>query len=108
MDSLSFEVKLDAGAIIVGFSEGAEAISGYQADEVLGKNWFEVFITEGDIVKVLKVFQDIFLGKNLHWDNTNEIRIKSGETISIYWSNQIIMDENGNRLHVLAKGSVIE
>jgi len=80
------EVKLDADSLIIEFNRGAEKISGYSAQEVLGKNWFKIFIPNDDLPEILKIFSDIFLGKNHHWEHTNEIFIKSGETVKLKWT----------------------
>ncbi len=89
-----FAISLDAGAIIVDFNETASKISGYSKDEVIGKNWFEVFIPDENILDVLKVFNDLFHGKNLHWEHTNSILCKDGTSKTIKWINNIIKDHN--------------
>ena len=55
-----FAVSLDSGAIIIDFNEVASEISGYSRDEVIGRNWFEIFIPEENIVTILEVFTTIF------------------------------------------------
>ncbi|MEA3498175.1 MAG: PAS domain S-box protein [Campylobacterota bacterium] len=91
-----FSVSLDAGAIIVEFNETASIISGYRRDEVIGKNWFELFIPESDTVEVLDVFTDLFHGENSHWEYTNDITCKDGSLKKIRWINNIIRDEDLN------------
>ncbi len=102
-----FEVSLDAGAIIIDFNETASNISGYSRDEVLNKNWFEIFIPESDIVEILKVFSDLFHGSNSHWEYTNDIRCKDGTTKTIKWINNIIFDTNNRPKLINSQGTVV-
>jgi PAS domain S-box-containing protein len=101
------EVKLDAGAEIVSFNTRASEISGYAPGEVIGKNWFKIFIQPKDLVAVLKVFEDVFLGKNMHWEFENKIRTKDGKSIPMHWQNEMLLDERGRRQYIYSKGTPI-
>ena len=90
-----FSVSLDSGAIIKDFNNKASEISGYSKHEVIGKNWFEIFIPESDILVVLEVFSNLFHGNNSQWEFVNEITCKNGDIKTLKWVNSIIRDENG-------------
>ncbi len=89
-----------ANAIIVGldrehriqlFSEGAERITGYQAEEVMGKDWFEIFFKKEMYPEMIKVWSDAW-GKDLY-SYTNPIYSKAGKEIIAQWSNTTIVDD---------------
>jgi len=48
-----FAVTLDQGAIIVEFNDFASKLTGYSPDEVIGKNWFEIFIKPKNLIEIL-------------------------------------------------------
>jgi len=102
-----FKVSLDAGAIIVEFNEDASNISGYLKNEVINKNWFEIFIPDSDMLEVLKVFSDLFYGSNSHWEYTNDIKCKDGTTKTIKWTNHIVFNKNNRPELITSKGIVV-
>ncbi len=102
-----FKVSLDAGAIIVDFNETASQISGYSKGEVIGKNWFEIFIPDSNIVEVLNVFSNLFYGKNSQWEFTNDIICKDGTTKTIKWANEIITDDNEKPKLISSVGTLL-
>lgn len=102
-----FTVSLDAGAIILDFDDTSSNISGYTKKEVLGKNWFEIFIPDSNLVEVLEVFSDLFHGQNTHWEFTNNIRCKDGSTKTIKWVNNIIKDDKNRPTEIYSRGVVV-
>ena len=55
----TFILTLDENANITNFNQCAEKITGYTKEEVLGKNWFEIFIpleAKKTIPEVLKMY----------------------------------------------------
>jgi len=103
-----FAVSLDAGAIIIDFNETASKISGYSKEEVIGKNWFEIFIPEADLVKVLGAFNGLFYGDDSYWEFTNDITCKDGTTKTIRWSNNIIKDNNNKPKLIYSLGVEVD
>lgn len=53
----SFVVVLDTSGYIMLFNKAAENISGYKKEEVLNKNWFDIFIRKDEQKEVYKVFR---------------------------------------------------
>ena len=103
-----FKVSLDAGAIIIDFNDTASKISGYSKNEVLGKNWFEVFIPDENMVEILTVFNDLFYGEKLYWEHTNNIICKNGTIKTLKWTNNIIKNENNKPKLITSIGTEIE
>ncbi len=97
-----------ANAIIVGldkehkiklFSKEAERITGYKADEIMGKDWFEIFFKEEMYQEMLEVWKDAW-GKDLH-GYINPIYSKSRKEIIAQWSNTSIKDSAGEHVMLL-------
>ncbi|MCV6606954.1 MAG: PAS domain S-box protein [Campylobacterales bacterium] len=106
MSEVKFQVQLDAGAIIKEFNDEACQISGYTKEEVIGKNWFEVFIPESNMMEVLEVFQNLFKGDNSYWEFENEITCKNGEKKLLKWSNEILRNNIGKPYGISSKGTL--
>ena len=96
-------VILDKDANIVEFNEYAQKLSGYTKEDVLYKNWFDVFIDTEQKEKIKDVFDDVIKGKNLHWGYENEIVCKNGSKKTLSWHNSII-EEKKNERFVLSMG----
>ncbi len=76
-------------------------------DEIIGKNWFNIFLP-GNVRKDVKiVFQKLMKGevKNVEYVE-NFINVSSGRKI-IAWHNTILRDENGNIIGTLSSGEDI-
>ena len=97
-------VSLDSGAMIVEFNDYAETLTGYNKKEVIGKNWFEIFIPDAVMVDVLGAFSGLFNGDNNFWEFSNDITLKDGTTKMIRWNNTIIKDKNGKSKYIYSIG----
>ena len=102
-----FAVSLDAGAIIIDFNETASKISGYHRNEIIGKNWFEIFIPESNIIEMLEVFGDLFKGKDSHWQYTNTITCKDGSIKKLNWINNIITNNRQKPTLIYSLGTEV-
>ncbi|MEW6413078.1 MAG: PAS domain S-box protein [Candidatus Zixiibacteriota bacterium] len=97
-------LTLDLDANITLFNRMAEQLTGYTKDEVIGRNWMELFIP--DVVRggVEKIFRDVVIGKAPITDYENPIITKSGEEKIIKWSNSIIYNSGRAPEGVLSIG----
>ncbi len=69
--------------------------TGYSFQEIIGKNWFEVFIPEdirNDVFNVFKLIMD----KKIELAQTyeNEILTKDGKFITVLWENRLLVKDN--------------
>jgi len=78
--------------------------TGYSLVEVLGKNWFDIFIPE-DIKSIVKqVFDDIMNGRvELRKTFENDILAKDGKTITVLWENKLLT-RNGKPFGTISVG----
>ncbi len=109
------QVYLDfAGAIMVAINpdqtirfinkKGCE-ILGYSREEVVGKNWFELFLPEHERESALQLFNDLLWGKRSpqeYYENT--IRTKEGAVRYVKWQNTIITHDNGQTAGTFSSG----
>jgi len=86
-------------------NEKAEIITGYKEVEVIGKNWFDIFIKNEDHLEIMKVFKDLINGHIYEWEHTNIINCKN-EDKNILWSNNIIVSDKNTILESI--GQVVE
>lgn len=77
---------------IVGFNSYAENLTGYSSSEVLGKNWFELFIPKESSGEIGSVFNDIVLKKERHNGKINPIICKDGSLKKIEWRNSTLQE----------------
>lgn len=92
-----FFVTLDKDARITYVNSYTLQKTGYNLHEILGKNWFEIFIPSSQVELVKRVFEDIMSGKiELRQNFENEIVTKDGRVLTILWENRLLRkgDEN--------------
>ena len=102
-----FRVTLDINANIIDFEDGACAISGYSSSDVVGRNWFEIFIPEEDLDEILIVFKSFLEGDLSFWEYENEITCKDGSTQLIQWKNFLRRDAKNDPVAIYSEGSLI-
>lgn len=80
-------------------------ILGYEEDELLGKNWFEIVIPECDRDKLTEVFLTIMAGNmELFAQYENEVLRKDGEIRYVAWNNVLQCTETGEIAGILSSG----
>lgn len=95
---------LDKNANILLFNSFAEKLTGYKKEEVIGKNWFELFIVKNGITKIKFVFEDVLRESPDYSNYENKILTKSGKELLINWSNTIIKNDKGEPVGALSIG----
>ncbi|HZD61039.1 MAG TPA: PAS domain S-box protein [Anaerolineae bacterium] len=70
-------------------------LTGWQRDEVIGKNWFDYFIPEENQEEIKQVFHEVITrGIPAHYEN--DIVTLEGERHTIAFSNVLLRDRQGN------------
>ncbi len=106
-----------AGTIIVAIDDkqciklinkkGCEVL-GAKAGDIIGENWFELFIPEHVREDVKKTYGKIMLGDiRLTKYVENTVVTRSGEELTIAWHNTIIKDSEDNIIGTLSSGEDI-
>jgi PAS domain S-box-containing protein len=106
-----------AGVIIVAINEKGDVslinrkgcqVLGYDEDEILGKNWFDLCVPEADREERKSVFDQVMAGEREEAeDYENTIVNKQGEERIIAWHNTTLRDEEGNIIGTLSSGEDI-
>lgn len=94
---------LDPDGRIVRINPFLERLTGYNQNEVAGKDWFEIFLPERDRSRVRQVFRDALLGRPIE-GNVNPIVSKQGRECDIAWWATDLRDADGALMGVLSVG----
>ena len=99
-------ISLDPQARIVFANEHLLKLTGWKRREIIGRDWFEMFIPEYIREEVRKVFQTTISQKDaLDFSNyENEILTRSGDLLNIAWSNVVNKDSEGNVSEITCLG----
>jgi PAS domain S-box-containing protein len=104
-DENTFYVALDTHANIIAFEGLATSISGYTASEVIGRNWFELFIPDSNLQEMLSVFQRFLDGDLSFWEYENKITCKDGTHQFIRWKNALRRGTEGSAVSMHCEGT---
>ncbi len=99
-------VGLGEGSRIMVFNRFAEHLTGYSAQEVLGKAWIDLFIPEGLRKEIRGVWDEIVARCLIEHRYENPIVTQTGEERMIRWNNTVLT-ENGKFKMVLSIGEDI-
>jgi len=88
-------VTLDRDGMINIFNKFAEELTGYAKQDVLGRDWFEIFIPENERQDIRKVHAAVLEGRPgaSSWENV--ILTSQGERRIIRWNNSQSKDAEG-------------
>jgi PAS domain S-box-containing protein len=94
---------LDIEGRIVRFNPYMERLSGYQLEEVKGKDWFSTFLPGENHDEIREIFKKAV--NNIHTEgNVNPILAKDGHQVMIEWYDQTLRDGEGQTVGILAVG----
>ncbi|NOY23374.1 MAG: PAS domain S-box protein [Acidobacteria bacterium] len=99
-------VGLGERSRILLFNKFAEKLTGYTAEEVIGREWVDIFIPTEKRAELYGVFEEISANGLVEHQHENEIITKTGERRVISWHNTAI-SENGNFRILLSIGEDI-
>ncbi len=81
-------------------------LTGWMADEVLGRSWFELFVPPGqDDVK--EVLSSLLADRPEAWHHENEILTRTGARRLIRWNNSVLRSETGEAIGMASIGEDI-
>lgn len=97
-------LTLDENANIVTFNRFAEKLTGYSKEEVLNRNWFDLFIPKRDRSEIPVVFKQVLEEMPEVSSHQNPIVCKNGKERLIEWKNTVLKNEKGGIDGVLSIG----
>ncbi len=101
-----FSVMLDTDGTILFCNNELLRATGWTETDVLGKNWFDLFIPAGDQLK--RIYRDTMEGSQsfaVHYDNA--IMTRNGERLWVKWSNTSLRDLEGKIIGTASIGEDI-
>jgi PAS domain S-box-containing protein len=97
-------VMLDQRGNVTFCNDYLLALTGYEKREVLGRNWFDMFLIEEEQDNVFELFQDGLRRERIESHYENHIRTRDGRRRLIAWSNTIMHDARGKPIGATALG----
>ena len=82
--------------------------TGWKVEEVLGKDWFDLFVLNG--AEVRKAFQELIDRSEtdrLHGHYENEIKTREGSRLLMRWSNSLLKTPDGKVIGTMSMGEDI-
>ncbi len=96
-------IERDRDFCLTRWSQGAERIFGWQAEEVIGKGLHELeFVCDEDQEAVKNIRTRLLSGKEKHNISRNRSYKKDGCLVYCEWYNSALLDESGNLVSVLS------
>jgi len=71
---------------------------------VLGKNWFDLFIPDYEKERILNVFKELLNGEVRFFEIENDVLTSEGNTRVIAWRNTVLLNASGEIDSVIASG----
>ncbi|MGC8838790.1 MAG: GAF domain-containing protein, partial [Anaerolineae bacterium] len=96
-------VLLDPEGRILFFNRACEDRTGYRKEEVLGANWFHLFIPERQRQDLDRVFNGVKADRAFQ-QYENPVRMRDGQERIIAWRNTVFRDAEGRVQQVLSIG----
>ena len=81
-------------------------LTGWQREEVSGRNWFELFVPP-EMAHVRGVFADLVADRPSAWHFDNEILTRSGGRRLVHWNNTVLRSVGGQVTGVASLGEDI-
>ena len=106
METPQIGVALAPNAKIVFANKHFLELTGWEAAEVIGQDWFDLFIPEDVRSVVRNVFQTIMNSRETQGFSSyeNEIISRTRERLNVAWSNVLTKDINGDVIDVTCLG----
>ncbi len=88
-------VTLDAGGLITFCNDCFLKLTGWRREEVIGKNWFDIFVTPQDRQQAHAAFTEIINGNASPHTIESHIATKSGEVLLFSWASTLSCSQLG-------------
>lgn len=100
-------VMLDRNANIIFCNDYLLDLTGWKREEVLEKNWFDLFLPPEIVPEIQSVFFRTVENADFPSNHENEIFTKDGNKRVIAWNNTILKDSSGRISSVISVGEDI-
>jgi PAS domain S-box-containing protein len=100
-------LMLDGSARITYCNDYLLQLTGWQREEVMGRDWLEVFVPPADITGMREAFAALIAGQPAARHHENDILTRSGERRLIRWSNSVLRSGSGEVIGTASIGEDI-
>ncbi len=99
-------ISLDTEARIVFANAHFQQLTGWKKEEIIGRDWFDMFIPDTIREEVREVFKQVMRQKDTSGFSTyeNDIVAKNGQLLHIGWSNVFTKDAQGQIVDITSLG----
>ncbi len=97
-------ISLDRNGYIEDFNHYAETLTGYKKEDVLGRNFVELFLPPSYREKTLNQIQKSFLAKQIIMRNNFPIICRNGNKIIVHWDRSMIANKKKKTYSLLLLG----
>ncbi len=97
-------ISIDRNGYINDFNHFAEKLTGYKKEEVLGRNFVELFLPESYKEKTLKQIQKSFMSKQILMSNDFPLKCRNGQKIIVHWDRSLITNRHDKKGSLLLVG----
>jgi PAS domain S-box-containing protein len=98
-------IAIDNNETVVDINKKGLKILGCSRDEVVGKNWFDVFVPKLARKNAKQNFQKMLKGKFRHAHSEYPVLTKKGVESIINWHNILVSDNAGNTIGAISSGA---
>lgn len=102
----SLVIALDPTGTVIRFNGACEAVSGYRADEIVGRPIWNVLIPPTELEGVMATFTDLRAGEFPNTHENHWLR-RDGARRLISWSSTCLTDDAGDVTHIIGTGTDI-
>ncbi len=103
-DAEMIVISLDKNGYINDFNHFASKLTGYSKEEVLGRNFVELFLPESYKEKTLAQIQKSFAAKKILMQSDFPLIRRNGEKIIVHWERSLIADKDDKKGALLLLG----
>lgn len=100
-------VTLDRQGLVTYCNDFLLELTGWERSDVLGRNWFDMFIPAGEREQIREIFTTVMLTSTVPSYHENGIVGKSGERRLIAWYNTVLFDARGAIFGIASLGDHI-
>ncbi|GAF05127.1 autoinducer 2 sensor kinase/phosphatase LuxQ [Saccharicrinis fermentans DSM 9555 = JCM 21142] len=97
-------IQLDTQGKIIYCNNYLTQITGYSKEEIIGQNWFDLFIPEKEKKQVQHIFYNSITPYNLVENFENKILTKTGQPIFVSWHNTQFKSESNQIVGIASIG----
>ena len=98
-------MMLDDQARIIYCNDYFLKLTGWQREEILGRDWFQLFIASEKVGEMRETYRELLAGLPLAAHHTNEILTRSGDRRILQWNNSLLRSPDGR---VVGTASIAE